>query len=152
MHTKYKVYEAIANNDGYYEVADYFGKVASDELGLAQYTMGLLDKVGDTRLNLEKSFNNVNDHTEHILTKCASDAGKEGFDDISEKMLFKQNIKKHHKINFKNMIDDYDNNRFFNNIEAVSYHCANCGYEVTEPACPELCPLCNYPRSSFYRV
>jgi ferredoxin hydrogenase len=149
-HAKYQIYSRIAGDEGLQDVSDYFGNAANDELGHAEMWMKELGLVGDTKQNLETAINGeVADQPAY--RKAASDAAKEGYDDLSKRYLLTADVENRHEKGYRDYLEKLNANNQENPNVATAFRCINCGYETRGLYPPEICPLCGYPKRYFRR-
>ena len=79
----------------------------------------------------------------------AAKAREEGFNDIA--FLFEKvaEIEKEHEQRYKKLLENIEKDLVFSSDGDSIWICSNCGHIVVGPKAPEMCPVCNHPKSYF---
>ena len=128
---KYTYYASKAKKDGYVQISNIFEQTANNEKEHAKLWFKLLhDGMPDTVTNLK-------------------DAREEGFDDIADTMEGVLAIEKTHEQRYVALLNNIEDGTVFEKAEETLWECLNCGHLHTGKTAPEVCPVCNHPRSYF---
>ena len=82
-----------------------------------------------------------------MYAEFAKVAKEEGFDYIA--MLFEEvgKIEKEHEERYNALVANIENDRVFKREEKQVWICGNCGHIVIAEKAPEVCPVCDHPKS-----
>ncbi len=58
-------------------------------------------------------------------------------------------MKKNTKKDIKKLLSNIENGLVFSRDGDMIWQCANCGHIVIGQKAPEICPICNHPKSYF---
>jgi len=148
---KYTYFAAAAKKEGYEQIAAIFQMTADNEKEHAKIWYKLLHggKVGDTATNLKAAAEGENfEHTE-MYKGFAEEARAEGFPEIAALFSMVGRVEKHHEERYLAMLEAVQNGTAFNKPADAHWICRNCGHAHTAKAAPELCPVCDHPKSFF---
>ena len=81
--------------------------------------------------------------------KPAKEAEEEGFKELAEKFRAVGRIEKTHEERYRTLLNNVEMNAVFEKAGERMWECRNCGHIVVGKAAPEICPVCNHPRSYF---
>lgn len=148
---KYSYFASQAKKDGYVQISRIFEETAENEKEHAKIWFKLLNggKISDTASNLKAAADGENYEWTEMYEDFAKDAEFEGFSDIARLFRMVGKIEKQHEARYRKLLLNIQNNSVFKKEEKIFWICTNCGhvYEGTQP--PEICPVCNHPKSYF---
>ena len=86
-----------------------------------------------------------------MYDEFAKVAEEEGFTKIA--FLFRSvgEIEKHHEERYRKLLKNIEDEVVFSSDGDTIWICRNCGHVVVGPKAPEVCPVCNHPKSYFER-
>ncbi len=148
---KYTYYASKAKKDGYVQIAQIFEETANNEKEHAKIWFKLLhDGMPDTMANLLDAAEGENYEWTDMYFNMAKDAREEGFDHIA--FLFEEvgKIEKEHEERYRKLLKNIEDEVVFSKDGDVIWQCANCGHIVVGKKAPELCPVCEHPKSYFH--
>lgn len=58
-------------------------------------------------------------------------------------------IEKEHEERYKKLLENVENSKVFEAGEVKIWKCRNCGHIFVGTSAPEVCPVCNHPKSFF---
>ena len=58
-------------------------------------------------------------------------------------------IEKHHEERYRALLKNIETAKVFEKSEVKVWECRNCGHIVVGTKAPEVCPVCNHPKSYF---
>ena len=76
-------------------------------------------------------------------------ARAEGFTEIAYKFDAVAAIEKRHEERYKKLSQLLKEKKVFNKSGKKMWICRNCGHIYVGDAAPEVCPVCNHPKSYF---
>ena len=148
---KYTYYASKAKKDGYEQIAAIFEETAGNEKEHAKIWFKLLHngEVPPTTQNLKDAANGENYEWTDMYDGFAKTAREEGFDHIA--FLFEQvgKIEKEHEARFLKLLENIEEGVVFSRDGDRIWKCRNCGHIVIGKNAPEVCPVCNHPKSYF---
>ena len=148
---KYTYFASQAKKDGYVQISRIFEETAGNEKEHAKIWFKLLNggKISDTVSNLKAAADGENYEWTEMYEDFAKDADAEGFSDIARLFRMVGEIEKKHEARYRKLLSNIQNGSVFKKEEKIFWICTNCGhvYEGTQP--PEVCPVCNHPKSYF---
>ena len=148
---KYTYYASKAKKDGYEQIAAIFEETAGNEKEHAKIWFKLLHdgEVPSTTENLKDSANGENYEWTNMYDGFAKTAREEGFDHIA--FLFEEvgKIEKEHEARFLKLLENIEEGVVFSRDGDRIWKCRNCGHIVIGKSAPEVCPVCNHPKSYF---
>ena len=149
--TKYDFYASQAKKDGYVQFGNIFAETALNEKEHAKLWFKALhgDKVPTTAVNLEDAAAGENYEWTDMYARMAKEAREEGFDDIADTMEGVLAIEKTHEQRYTALLNNIEDGTVFEKSEETVWECLNCGHLHTGKTAPEVCPVCNHPRSYF---
>jgi rubrerythrin len=146
---KYTYFASVAKKEGYEQIASLFIETADNEKEHAKIWLKKLGGIGDTIDNLEAAASGENGEWTGMYQKMAADARKEGFDDIALIFDGVAKIEKEHEERYKQLLQNITEGQVFKRNGKVFWKCRNCGYIHEGPDAPEVCPVCEHPKSYF---
>ena len=150
-HTKYLYYASKASKDGYVQIGKMFEETARNEKEHAKIWFKLLHDGGvpSTEENLADAAAGENYEWTDMYAGFAKPAREEGFDEIA--FLFEKvgAIEKTHEERYRKLLKNIQDDVVFSRDGDVIWECSNCGHIVIGKKAPEVCPVCNHPKSYF---
>ena len=151
--TKYTYFASKAKKEGYEQIASIFMETAENEKEHAKIWFKLLNDgdIPDTKTNLLNAADGEAYEWTDMYDEFAKVAEKEGFTKIA--YLFKQvgEIEKHHEERYRKLLKNIEDELVFSSDGDTIWICRNCGHIVVGKKAPEVCPVCNHPKSFFER-
>ena len=150
---KYTYFASKAKKDGYEQIAAIFEETANNEKEHAKMWFKYLEggEIKSTKENLESAANGENFEWTDMYDRMAKEALEEGFTEIANKFKMVGAIEKAHEERYRKLIENVDEELVFSNDEDTIWICRNCGHIVIGKKAPEVCPVCNHPKSFFER-
>ena len=148
---KYTYFASKAKKDGYEQIAAIFEETANNEKEHAKMWYKELNggKISDTINNLEEAINGENYEWTTMYDEFAKIAEEEGYKDIAFKFRMVGAIEKHHEERYKKLLNNINEGLVFSRDDDRIWICRNCGHIVIGKYAPEVCPVCNHPKSYF---
>ena len=146
---KYTYFASVAKKEGYEQIAAIFLKTAENEKEHAKLWFKYLDGIGNTAQNLKAAAEGENYEWTDMYDTFAKDAEEEGFKELAEKFRAVGRIEKTHEERYRTLLNNVEMNAVFEKAGERMWECRNCGHIVVGKAAPEICPVCNHPRSYF---
>ena len=150
-HTKYLYYASKASKDGYVQIGKMFEETARNEKEHAKIWFKLLHDGGvpSTEENLADAAAGENYEWTDMYAGFAKTAREEGFDETA--FLFEKvgTIEKTHEERYRKLLKNIQDDVVFSRDGDVIWECSNCGHIVIGKKAPEVCPVCNHPKSYF---
>lgn len=150
---KYTFYASKAKKDGYEQISALFTETANNEMEHAKMWYKLLhDGVADTSTNLTDAAAGENYEWTEMYPEFAKVAKEEGFDKIAYLFEAVAKIEKEHDERYKTLLKNVLDGEVFVKEGTVKWQCSNCGHIHEGTKAPELCPVCDHPKSYFQLV
>ena len=150
---KYTYFASKAKKEGYEQIAAIFLETAENEKEHAKIWYKLLNdgEIPDTKTNLLNAADGEAYEWTDMYDEFAKVAEEEGFTKIA--FLFKSvgEIEKHHEERYRKLLKNIEDEVVFSSDGDTIWICRNCGHIVVGPKAPEVCPVCNHPKSFFER-
>ena len=146
---KYTYFASVAKKEGYEQIAAIFLKTAENEKEHAKLWFKYLDGIGNTAQNLKTAAEGENYEWTDMYDTFAKEAEEEGFKELAEKFRAVGRIEKTHEERYRTLLNNVEMNAVFEKAGERMWECRNCGHIVVGKAAPEICPVCNHPRSYF---
>ncbi len=146
---KYTYFASAAKKEGFEQIAEIFLKTADNEKEHAKIWLKALNGIGDTKANLAAAADGENYEWTDMYEGFAKDAESEGFTDLAEKFRAVGQIEKAHEERFRALLKNVEMQQVFEKSEMKMWECRNCGHLVMGKSAPDVCPVCNHPRSFF---
>ena len=147
---KYTYYASKAKKDGYEQIAGLFMETAENEKGHAKIWFKLLhDGMPDTIANLKDAAAGENYEWTDMYAEFAKTAKEEGFDKIAYLFEMVGKIEKEHEERYLKLLENIEKNTVFVRDGEVYWKCRNCGHIHKGSQAPEVCPVCDHPKSFF---
>ncbi len=148
---KYTYYASKAKKEGYEQISQLFIETANNEKEHAKIWFKLLHDGGvpSTIENLKDAAAGENFEWTDMYAKMAKEAKEEGFDHIA--FLFESvgKIEKEHEERYKRLLSNIEEGIVFSRDGDTIWQCANCGHIHIGSKSPEICPVCDHPKSYF---
>ena len=146
---KYTYFASVAKKAGYEQIAALFQQTADNEKEHAKLWFKELNGIGDTAENLVSAANGENYEWTDMYANFAKEAEEEGFTEIAAKFRAVAAIEKTHEERYLKLLNNVEMNKVFEKSEEIMWECRNCGHLVIGKKAPEVCPVCNHPKSYF---
>ena len=150
---KYTYFASKAKKEGYEQIAAIFFETAENEKEHAKMWYKLLNDgdISDTKTNLLIAADGEAYEWTDMYDEFAKVAEEEGFTKIA--FLFRSvgEIEKHHEERYRKLLKNIEDEVVFSSDGDTIWICRNCGHVVVGPKAPEVCPVCNHPKSYFER-
>jgi rubrerythrin len=148
---KYSYFASQARKEGYSQIADIFEDTANNEKEHAKVWYKLLNggSVSDTVSNLVAAIGDESYEWTDMYPRFAREAEEEGFADIAFLFMEVSKIEKLHEERYKKLMENIQKGTVFSREEKVTWRCKNCGYVFYGTNAPNICPVCDYPKSYF---
>ena len=150
---KYTYYASEAKKAGYTVIADIFEETANNEKEHAKLWFKLLhgDKVPATATNLLDAADGENYEWTDMYANFAKTAKEEGFDRIAYLFEAVGKIEKEHEERYRAILEKLNAETIFVSEEVQVWICTNCGHIHVGKKAPEMCPVCQHPKSYFQK-
>ena len=146
---KYTYFASVAKKEGFEQLAEIFQKTADNEKEHAKMWFKLLGGIGNTEANLKSAAAGENYEWTDMYKTFAEEADAEGFHDIAQKFRQVAAIERTHEERYLALLNNVQMQTVFEKGEQVMWECRNCGHLVVGTKAPEMCPVCNHPKSYF---
>ncbi len=146
---KYTYFASVAKKEGYEQIAALFLKTADNEKEHAKLWFKALGELGDTAKNLAAAAEGENYEWTDMYDRFAKEAEEEGFTELAERFRGVAAIERAHEQRFRALLQNLELKQVFEKGEMKIWECRNCGHLVMGKEAPEVCPVCNHPRSYF---
>ena len=146
---KYTYFASKAKKEGYEQIAALFLKTADNEKEHAKMWFKELNGLGDTPENLKDAAEGENYEWTDMYDRFAKEAEEEGFTELAERFRGVAAIERAHEQRFRALLQNLELQQVFEKGEMKIWECRNCGHLVMGKEAPEVCPVCNHPRSYF---
>ena len=148
---KYTYFASKAKKEGYEQIAAIFQETADNEKEHAKIWFKLLHDgdVPTTTDNLKAAAEGENFEWTDMYDRFAKEAEEEGFTKIA--YLFREvgKIEKEHEERYLKLLENVEEGIVFSRDDERIWKCRNCGHIVVGKYAPEVCPVCNHPKSYF---
>ena len=147
---KYTYFASVAKANGYEQIASLFLKTADNEREHAELWCRALGGISqDTAVNLLHAAEGENYEWTDMYATFAREAREEGFAEIAAKFEMVGAIEKLHEERYRKLLKNIEDSVVFSREGECVWQCSNCGHIVIGKKAPELCPVCNHPKSYF---
>ncbi len=146
---KYTYFASVAKKEGFEQIASIFLKTADNEKEHAKLWLKELQGIGNTADNLADAAGGENFEWTDMYEEYAKTAEKEGFPEIAKKFRAVGAIEKRHEERFRALLKNVETAQVFAKSQVKVWECRNCGHIVVGTQAPQVCPVCNHPRSYF---
>ena len=150
---KYTYFASKAKKEGYEQIAALFLETAENEKEHAKMWFKLLEggEVKSTVDNLKAAADGENYEWTDMYKEFAETARAEGFDKIAFMFEGVAAIEKEHEERYRKLLKNIEDELVFSSDGDTVWVCRNCGHVVIGKKAPEVCPVCNHPKSYFER-
>ena len=148
---KYTYYASQAKKDGYEQISAIFLETADNEKEHAKIWFKLLHdgKVPGTVDNLKDAASGENYEWTKMYAEFAKTAREEGFNEIADLFDGVGKIEKEHEEGYLELLKNIEDGMVFKKDKVTIWKCRNCGHIHVGEEAPEVCPVCNHPKSYF---
>lgn len=148
---KYSYYASKAKKEGYEQISAIFAETSGNEREHAKMWFKYLHDGGvpDTLTNLRDAAAGENYEWTDMYAGFAATAREEGFDEIAAKFALVGEVEKHHEERYLKLAERVEKGEVFSREGVKVWKCRNCGHLHVGPEAPEVCPVCNHPKSYF---
>lgn len=146
---KYTYFASVAKKAGYEQIAAIFLKTADNEKEHAKLWFKELGELGDTAENLLHAAEGENFEWTDMYERMAREAEEEGFTALAAKFRGVSVIEKSHEERYRKLLHNVETAEVFEKSGVHVWECRNCGHLVIGTKAPEVCPVCNHPKSYF---
>lgn len=150
-HTKYLYYASKAKKDGYVQMGNIFEETARNEKEHAKLWFKYLHggAVPATPENLTDAAAGENYEWTDMYAGFAREAREEGFEEIAKKFEMVAEIEHRHEERYRKLLQNINDCVVFSRDGECVWQCSNCGHIVVGKKAPEVCPVCDHPKSYF---
>ena len=146
---KYTYFASQAKKEGYEQIAAIFEETALNEKEHAKIWFKELAGIGTTSENLKAAADGENYEWTDMYAEFAKTAKEEGFDRLAYLFEAVGKIEKEHEERYRKLLENVEEGKVFEAGSVKIWKCRNCGHIVVGTSAPEVCPVCNHPRSFF---
>lgn len=146
---KYTYFASVAKKAGYEQIAALFLKTADNEKEHAKMWFKALGELGTTEENLLAAAKGENGEWTDMYKRMAEEADEEGFPELARKFRAVAMIEKSHEERYIALLNNLNEDKVFKKDEKTMWECRNCGFIVFADKAPEVCPVCDHPKSFF---
>ena len=148
---KYTYYASKAKKDGYEQIAAVFTETADNEKEHAKLWFKELHngERPDTLTNLLDAAAGEHGEWTKMYKQMANEAREEGFNAIAYKFDAVAEIEKRHEERYLKLAELIKEGKVYKKSEKKMWICRNCGHVYVGESAPEVCPVCNHPKSYF---
>ena len=148
---KYTYFASKAKKDGYEQIAAIFEETANNEKEHAKMWFKELmgGSILSTEENLKMAASGENYEWTDMYNEFAKTAREEGFDRIADMFEGVAKIEKEHEERYLKLLENIEGGLVFSKDGDMIWQCRNCGHIEIGKQAPEVCPVCNHPRSYF---
>ena len=150
-HTKYLYYASKAKKDGYEQIAELFTETALNEKEHAKLWFKFLNEgdIPTTTTNLADAAAGENYEWTDMYDAMAKQAIEDGFPELAVKFRGVGAIEKRHEERYRKLLQNIEEGIVFSKDGDRIWQCRNCGHIHIGKSAPEVCPVCNHPKSFF---
>jgi len=161
---RYTFFASVAKKEGYEQISAIFQETADNEKEHAQlffdhlkggaaeitatYPAGITES---TAKNLKAAAEGEKLEWGKLYPGFAEVAEKEGFKDVARTFLGIAEVESYHERRFRKLLTNVEKGKVFKRDSTIKWKCRNCGYVYEGSEAPEICPVCEHPRS-YYEV
>ena len=148
---KYTYFASKAKKDGYEQIAAIFQETADNEKEHAKIWYKLLKggEMPSTIENLKEAASGENYEWTNMYPEFAKVAKAEGFDRIAYLFEAVGKIEEEHEARYKKLLENIEGDLVFSKDGDKIWKCRNCGHICVGKEAPDVCPVCNHPKSFF---
>ena len=148
---KYTYFASKAKKDGYVQIGNIFQETADNEKEHAKMWYKILSGIGTTVENLKVAAEGESYEWKEMYPSFAKTAREEGFDDIAELFDGVAAIEKEHEERYRKLLNNVEEKKVFSSDGDAIWQCSNCGHIFIGKEAPQVCPVCDHPRSYFQK-
>ena len=150
---KYTYYASKAKKEGFVQIAEIFEETANNEKEHAKIWFKLLHDgdIPTTAANLLDAAEGENYEWTDMYAEFAKVAKEEGFDRIAYLFDAVAKIEKEHEERYRKLLSNVEGDLVFSRDGDCIWQCANCGHIHVGKKAPEMCPVCQHPKSYFQK-
>ena len=150
---KYTYYASKAKKEGFVQIAEIFEETANNEKEHAKIWFKLLHDgdIPTTAANLLDAAEGENYEWTDMYAEFAKVAKEEGFDRIAYLFDAVGKIEKEHEERYRKLLSNVEGDLVFSRDGDCIWQCANCGHIHVGKKAPEMCPVCQHPKSYFQK-
>ena len=148
---KYTYFASKAKKDGYEQIAAIFQETADNEKEHAKIWYKLLKggEMPSTIENLKEAASGENYEWTNMYPEFAKVAKEEGFDRIAYLFEAVGKIEEEHEARYKKLLENIEGDLVFSKDGDKIWKCRNCGHICVGKEAPDVCTVCNHPKSFF---
>lgn len=146
---KYTYFASVARKEGYEQIAAIFEQTANNEKEHAKMWFKALGELKDTAYNLAQAAAGENYEWTDMYDRFAKEAEEEGFTRLAYQFRAVGAIEKAHEERYRALLNNVEMQKVFEKSEETMWECRNCGHLVMGKKAPEVCPVCQHPKSYF---
>ena len=146
---KYTYFASQAKKEGYEQIAAIFEETALNEKEHAKIWFKELSGIGTTAENLKVAADGENYEWTDMYDEFAKTAKEEGFDRLAFLFEAVGKIEKEHEERYRKLLENVEGDLVFSKDGDKIWKCRNCGHICIGKEAPEVCPVCNHPKSFF---
>jgi rubrerythrin len=148
-HTKYQYFASQARKDGYEQIAAFFEETANNEKEHAKLWFKALKGIGTTEENLIAAAEGEHEEWTKMYKEMAATAREEGFHALADQFDGVGKVEKSHEERYLKLVENIQNGEVFKKSSIKVWYCRNCGHLEYGTDAPQVCPVCDHPRSYF---
>lgn len=148
-HTKYQYFASQARKDGYEQIAAFFEETANNEKEHAKLWFKALKGIGTTEENLIAAAEGEHEEWTKMYKEMAATAREEGFHALADQFDGVGKVEKSHEERYLKLVENIQNGEVFKKSSIKVWYCRNCGHLEYGTDAPQICPVCDHPRSYF---
>lgn len=146
---KYSYFASKAKKEGYEQISAIFQETADNEKEHAKIWFKLLEGIGDTMENLKHAAEGENYEWTSMYKEFAEEAKEEGFTKIAKLFEMVAEIERRHEERYLALLKNIEDGTVFKKDGKSYWKCRNCGHIHEGVNAPEICPVCDHPKSYF---
>ncbi len=159
---RYTYFASVAKKEGLEQIAAIFQETADNEKehakrffkflegGMTEFTATFpAGKIGSTAENLSAAADGEHEEWKTLYPGFAKVAETEGFPDVAKAFRYIAAVEVEHEKRYRKLLANVTGGNVFKKDASVSWKCRNCGYHMSGPEVPEVCPSCLHPRGYF---
>jgi rubrerythrin len=146
---KYTYFASKAKKEGFEQISSLFTETADNEKEHAKMWFKELQGIGNTAENLLSAAEGENYEWTDMYEGFAKTAEEEGFKALAAKFRLVAAIEKRHEERYRKLLHNVEAQEVFARSEVKVWECRNCGHIVVGEKAPDVCPVCDHPKSYF---
>ena len=148
---KYTYFASKAKKEGYEQIAAIFEETANNEKEHAKLWYKAMNngEIHDTLTNLLDAAAGENGEWTEMYKRMADEAREEGYTALAYQFEAVGKIEKEHEERYRKLLDNIEKKIVFSRDGDAIWECGNCGHIVIGKDAPEMCPVCEHPKSYF---